>query len=507
MEKINYYNPATGESIGEIQPHSKEDVLKAFEKSSVAFTTWSKKSIEERIKHLRKGRLWLMKNIDSFVDAISLNNGKPKVEALMADVSSVLSTLKHLEKYTEKYLEDEAISVFEYLPQKKAYLTFSPLGVIGVISPWNYPFSLPMGEVFGALAAGNTVLLKPSEVTGLVAKKIQDLMNACELPDGVFQILMGGAETGATLTSLPLGRIIFTGSVATGKRVMKAAADNLVPISLELGGKDPAIVLDDADIDIASSGVLAGGFYNCGQTCASIERLLVHKKIEKEFIQALTEKAKKLRVGPSTSFDNEMGPITYPLQKEIIKKQLDEYSGGSTNLYDGKSNFLNPIIIKANDKHSVWNDETFGPVIAYDTFETEDEAIEKANRSGFGLASVIWSGSNTRARKIARHIYAGTVVINDAPFTNAVPALPWGGVKDSGLGRVHGKEGLRDLCLSRVVVYDIQGQAKQLWWFPYSKNHYEFMKAFVLFLSSSGLSKLFALFSMLAKGIKTEKRL
>lgn len=506
MQKISYYNPATGEALGQTVPTTPNEVQEVFEKSKLAFAQWSQTPIRQRVEHLAKGRHWLLQHIDEIADAISLNNGKPRVEALMADVGSVIQSFLYHEKNTEKLLADEPISIWQYLPNKRAVLTFSPLGVVGVISPWNYPFSLPLGEVISALAAGNCVILKPSEVTGLVNQKIQQLMNACNLPEGVFQMIEGEGEVGAALTKLPLSKIAFTGSVATGKKVMRAAADNLVPISLELGGKDPAIILEDANLDVATSGVLAGGFYNNGQTCASVERLLVHKSIESEFILLLQEKAKRLRVGPSVDYNNDIGPITYAPQKQVIKSQLDQLEGSSSKLYDGKSPFLPPVIIKTSNKDLIWKEETFGPVIAYDTFTTDEEAIVKANDTQFGLASVVW-GQTDHANKVARQLYAGTVVINDAPFTNAIPALPWGGVKNSGIGRVHGKEGLRDMCLTRVITTDIQGQARQLWWFPYSKNHYLFMKAFTLFLGTRGINKITWLFKMAVAAIKTEKRL
>lgn len=506
MQRIDYLDPATTKPLGQIEITSPERVQAALEKAREAFKIWSTQPLQRRLDCLEKGKIWLIENIEDVVAAISLNNGKPKVESLMADVAPVIQSVNFYKRNAEKILRDESVSIWRWLPTKKAYISYSPLGVVGIISPWNYPFSIPMGEILSALVAGNAVLLKPSEITGHINIQIQKFIDACDLPDGVFQMLNGDGTTGAALTNSPLDRLIFTGSVATGKKVMKAAAENLVPVSLELGGKDPCIVFDDANIDIASSGVVVGGYYNNGQTCCSIERLLVHKKIEDKFISAVKTKLDTLRVGPSTGYDNELGPITYSPQKKIIKQQLDAH--GSGKLYDGVNNFIKPALVKSSEKDLIWNEETFGPVIVYDTFDSDSEAIEKANRNNFGLGAVVWSGNSSRAQKVAKQLYTGTVIINDAPYTNAIAALPWGGVKHSGMGKVHGKEGLRDMCLSRVITYDLQGQAKQIWWFPYSFNHYAFLKAFALFTSETRvLNKISWFFRMIASALKLEKRL
>lgn len=506
MQTISYQNPATGQNLGTVSVSSPEAVKAAFAAAKLASKKWGETSLSSRLVHLEKGKLWLIENVESVVDAISLNNGKPRVESLMSDVAPVLHAVNYYSENAASILADKPVSIRKWLPTKKAFITYSPLGVVGIISPWNYPFSIPMGEVLAALVAGNCIILKPSEVTSLVNKQIQKFINACELPSGIFQMLEGDGSTGAALTSLPLDKFIFTGSVSTGKRVMKAAAENLVPLSLELGGKDPCIVFEDADIDIASSGVVVGGFFNNGQTCCSVERLLVHKKIEAPFIAAVKSKISRLRMGPSHGFENDLGPMTYEHQKAIIKTQLDAH--GTPELYDGQSNFIQPVLIKTVNQETIWNEETFGPVVAYDTFETDDEAIAKANHSKFGLGAVIWSRNASRARAVARRLYTGTVVINDAPYTNAITSLPWGGVKDSGMGRVHGKQGLRNMCLTRVISHDIRGQAKQLWWFPYSLNQYQFLKAYALFTSETRFLQKMSWLLKLIRGIfKLEKRL
>jgi succinate-semialdehyde dehydrogenase/glutarate-semialdehyde dehydrogenase len=277
---------------------------------------------------------------------------------------------------------------------------------------------------------------------------------------------------------------------------------------LELGGKDPAIVLSDADIDVASSGVAVGGFFNNGQTCCSIERLLVHESIADNFLSMLNSKLAKLRVGASTANSNDLGPLTYEAQKSVLRKQFQDLGPKHADLYDGKANFLIPTLIPAKPGSKIWEEESFGPVLVYDTFKTDDEAIEKANRTDFGLAAVIWSKDTSRAQKMAKKIRAGTVVINDAPHTHAIFSLPWGGLKNSGIGRVHGEEGLRDMCHQQIVTYDILGQWKQPWWFPYSDIHFALLKNFTLFIAETSLfKKAKYLILVIIDSMKVEKRL
>lgn len=506
---MDYLDPATGDTIGSLTPLTGQDVLVAHAHSLDAWEKWRKVPIDIRISHLLKGQQWLIQNMNTVIDAISLNNGKPKTESMMADVAPVIWCVNYLADRAPKILKSKKISVKSWMPWKHATKHFRPLGVVGIISPWNYPFSIPMGEVLTALVAGNCVLLKPSEVTSEVNKMIQAFFDACDLPKNVFQMIEGNGLTGAALSKLPLARIVFTGSVETGKKVMRSAAENLTPVSLELGGKDPAIVLQDADLDVASSGVVVGGYFNNGQTCCSIERLLVHESIADKFTALVQSKIAKLRVGPSTAYSNEIGPFTYEAQKQVLKTQLDELGNPyASSLYDGKSNFMVPALIKAHSKSRIWKEESFGPILVYDTFKTDEEAIQKANDTDFGLGAVIWSGNMDRAQKLAKEIRAGTVVINDAPHTHALFALPWGGLKNSGIGRVHGEMGLHEMSHQQIIASDLLGQWKQFWWFPYSKDHFQFLKEFSLYLAHRNpFKKIQHLLRCFAQYFKLEKRL
>jgi acyl-CoA reductase-like NAD-dependent aldehyde dehydrogenase len=357
------------------------------------------------------------------------------------------------------------------------------------------------------LIAGNAVILKPSEVTGLVNVEIQKIVDSMELPQDVFTMIQGRGDVGEALVRSGVDRLIVTGSVATGKKVMATAAETLTPVTLELGGKDSMIVLEDANLDVATSAAVTGSLYNAGQSCCSVERILVHESIADKFTSMMNEKIKKVRIDESTGFDNDMGPVTYELQKKVYLEQSQQFakSGHKPLLgfpdYDGKTNFMRPLVVTGDDNLKFWTDETFGPVSAIRTFKNDDEAVELNNKSPYGLTGMIWTKDNQRARKIARRLNVGVVVINDAPFTNYVPSLPWGGVRESGFGWVHGELGLKEMCQAQVVVYDFAGQQKQFWWFPHSRAQYYFLKNYAILFDGKGFKTKFKAFLGLIKNL------
>lgn len=505
METLISKNPASGQVL--LEENSFEisklgDVIR--EARLVQQHFWTHQTFEQRSTYLLRAQRYLLEHMDEIARAISLNNGKPLVESLAAEVVPMIQTVSFVTKKAKKILQPKKVSLGLTLPTKKAYVTYRPFGVLGIISPWNYPLSTPLAEVFLGLMAGNAVILKPSEVTGLVNKQIQTIIDSMRLPEGLVTVIQGRGDLGAALAKSDVDKIIVTGSVATGKKVMAAASEKLTPVTLELGGKDAMIVLEDADIETASSAAVVGGFYNAGQTCCSVERLLVHEKIAPEFLTAFTAKIEKLRIGESSSFQNDLGPVTFDGQKRTYHEQVqDHLSHGEKTLlgeadYDGSSNFMKPLVVETHDERDLWKKETFGPVVAVKTFKSDDEAVQINNDTSFGLTAVIWARDQGRAQRMARRLKVGTVVINDAPFTNAVPVLPWGGVRDSGFGRVHGEEGLKSLCSTQVVTFDVAGQQKQFWWYPYSRVQYDFFKSYaILFNGLSWGERIRALFAVI----------
>jgi succinate-semialdehyde dehydrogenase/glutarate-semialdehyde dehydrogenase len=326
METISVRNPATGEEILKtvsIDP-AQVDALVATARRSQE-NSWGRLSFQERGRFILRAKDYLFENIDTIAAAISKNNGKPLVESLTAEVIPMIQTIDFAVKNAQKILRPQKIKIGAQLPTKRAYVHYAPLGVVGIISPWNYPLSTPLAEVILGLMAGNAIILKPSEVTGLVNRQIQNIIDSMKLPPGVFQMIEGRGDVGAALARAAVDRIIVTGSVATGKRVMAAAADRLTPVTLELGGKDSMIVLDDADIDKASSAAVVGGFYNAGQTCCSVEKILVHEKIATPFLAALNKKLATLRTGESKDFKNDLGPVTFEGQKKTYHAQTKDF--------------------------------------------------------------------------------------------------------------------------------------------------------------------------------------
>jgi succinate-semialdehyde dehydrogenase/glutarate-semialdehyde dehydrogenase len=379
---------------------------------------------------------------------------------------------------------------------KRGWLLRQPYGVIGIISPWNYPFSVPAVETLSALITGNAVVLKPSEFTPFSSLKLQDLLLAAGLDRDLFQVITGDGSTGAALLSSNIQKVVFTGSVATGKKVAQAAAARLLPVVLELGGKDPMIVLDDADVEVASSAAVWGAFMNAGQTCLSIERCYVHETIYEPFLKACVEKAAKLRVGNGADTTTDIGPLIHQPQLKVVREHVeDAVASGARLLAGGKTlpdlgpNFFAPTILADVTHHMrIMREETFGPVLPVRSFRNEDEAVALANDSEFGLAASVWTSRRKRGEALAARIAAGTVMVNDVIACFGISEAPHGGVKASGMGRTHGKLGLEEMVWPKYVDSDRLPHMKKLWWYGYGPQFLRQMEGFIDFLFSGKVS-------------------
>ncbi len=341
---------------------------------------------------------------------------------------------------------------------KRGQLSWEPLGVIGIISPWNYPLSIPAADAFAALATGNAVVLKPSELTPQSALELERLIAAALDAEGLatpprpFQVVTGLGPTGQSLIASAIDKLIFTGSVATGRRVAVAAAERLLPVTLELGGKDAMIVLADADLDTASSAAVWGSMMNAGQTCISVERCYVHRSIYSRFLALCLDKISKLKVGDGSLPDTDLGPLISFSQLQIVDPQVEEARALGATVHTGGEplphlgpNFYAPTLITDLDRSmSLMREETFGPVLPVMPFSTDEEAIALANDSDFGLAASVW-GTYPPRHLVARRIAAGTVLVNDLISGFAVSAAPHGGLKQSGIGRTHGLLGMQEM--------------------------------------------------------------
>ncbi len=512
---IQSINPANREVLGEVPVMGEVQVRAAVDQAWKTFDDWQVQSHGQRAKHILKLRRVISKHADEIAELISKEVGKPLSEAYAAELNGPLDTCVWLSDNADRLLSDQMIMLSNpLLSTKQNVIAFEPLGVVGIIAPWNYPFSIPMMTIAMAVMVGNTVVLKPSEKSSLVGIKIGELFEEAGFPPGVVSVVTGDRSTGKLLSESKLSKLIFTGSYEGGCKVMEQAAVSVTPVSLELGGKDAAIVLPDAPIKWTAQALAWGAFTNAGQACASIERVYIIKgKHTDKLIAAIVEEAKKLKVGPATDPTSDVGPVIDAHQLDKIISQVEQArTAGATILTGGEKVdelpgfFYKPTVItNVKQSMSVMTDETFGPVLPIMVVETEDEAVERANDSEFGLCASVWGKNLKRAENIARDLQVGTVTINDCLFTHAAPQLPWGGLKKSGFGRSHSKFGLMDLVNIKHINIDAPGTSK-LWWYPYGNNRMKTLRAGTQMFHGTFSKKISGFFTFIANFAKNPKQ-
>lgn len=471
-------NPATGAPFALASLLTAEQAGAALASARAAFPAWSALSFAERGRFLLKLREAVVTQADDIARLIAREQGKPPPEAQMAEIFPVLESLKHLALHADEALADEPTPPeVLLLAHKDSRLIHAPYGVVLNITPWNYPFSIALIGVAAALAAANTVVLKPAPATTLIGLRIGELCRQAGLPPGVVNVVsVDDAVAAALVEDSRVGKIVFTGSVATGKKIMAAAARNLTPVVLELGGKDAAVVCRDADLDRAARGIVWGAFLNCGQTCASVERVYVERPVAEEFLRRVVEETRRLRQGDPAEPDVDVGPMTMERQRRIVEEHVADaaqrgarvLAGGATP--SGPGWFYPPTVL-ADVDHSmrVMREETFGPVLPVMVVDSVDEAIRLANDSDYGLTASGWTRDAGLARRLQRELQAGVVTINDCAYSFGEPTAPWGGMKDSGIGRTHGLAGLREMVQVKYVSRDTT-RRPALWWYPYDRE-------------------------------------
>jgi succinate-semialdehyde dehydrogenase/glutarate-semialdehyde dehydrogenase len=476
---IRSYAPATGEIIGEAPNMTADQVQQAVARARRAQEGWAALPIEERCQRILHFRDAMVERSEEIVDLLVRECGKPRHEALLHEVMPVADFATYFAKVAPRVLAPREISL-HLMKHRKSYIRYAPRGVIGVISPWNYPFQLPLRDVLLAVLAGNAVVLKPSEVTPLIALKAKDVWDHAGLPEDLFQVCTGLGATGAALIDSGIQFLVFTGGVATGKRVAAACGERLIPCIMELGGKAPLIACADADLERTAQAIVFGGFSNAGQACISVERVYAHREIYDRLLERTVEITKELRQGDPSKDFVDVGAIIFPRQIEVAEKHIaDAVAKGAEvrcggRRVEGPGQFFQPTVLAhCNHSMTVMKEEIFGPVVPFMRVSTEEEAVQLANESHLGLNAYVFSADRAHGKQLAERVEAGSVLVNDVLTNGACPEVPFGGIKQSGFGRVLGDESLRDMCDIRHVNVDrIAMSGKDPLWYPFTEKSY-----------------------------------
>jgi acyl-CoA reductase-like NAD-dependent aldehyde dehydrogenase len=490
---IQVRNPATLELIQELPVASPAEVALAITRARQTQSSWQQTSFAERARLLYRLRDLLLDEGDKLADILTGETGRPRAEVYGNELFYLCNAIGAWAKHSERYLRRQKISPsFPLVKVKKVYSTYAPRGVIGIISPWNFPLTLTLGEALPALMAGNAVVVKPSELTPLSALFGAELVAKAGFPKELLQVVVGDGETGAALID-HADMIAFTGSVETGKRVMHRATDRLIPVSLELGGKDPMIVLKDADIERAAGACVWGALMNCGQTCTSIERVYVEAPIYQAFVDNVTARVGAIRQGSSAE-TIDIGAMTSEAQLHKVAAQVDEARAkGARILAGGRRNpnlpgyYYEPtVLVDVDHSMSIMAEETFGPVIPIMQVSSSEEAVRLANDSRYGLSASIFSRDRSAAAKLADKLDSGAVCVNDSLVNFIIPEAPMGGRKESGIGYRHGAAGIRKFCQQKTIVVDRFGLKEEFPWYPATEKKAQQVRHLLNLLCHSG---------------------
>lgn len=491
VNKIEVRNPATSEKIAELAVVTEEDVAQAVRQAREAQSLWQEKSFVERAKVLYRYRDLLIDHQEKIADILTAETGKPRAEVYGNELFYVYDAIGFWAKKARKYLKPEKIRP-HLLKTKKVVCVYHPIGVVGIISPWNFPLVLTIGEAIPALMAGNGVVIKPSELTPLSALFGVEMGQKAGFPQNLIQVVVGSGEAGEMLID-HADMISFTGSVETGKKVMRRAAERLIPVTLELGGKDPMIVLKDADLERAANACVWGALMNSGQVCSSIERVYVEEPVYQDFVEKIVKRVQSLRQGASED-EVELGSMTSREQLKKVESQVEEavkrgakILTGGRRVPNSKGLYYEPtVIVDLNHEMEIMKEETFGPVIPIMKVRDQEEAIRLANDSRYGLDGCVFTRDKRGGWEIAEKMQAGSVCINDSLVNFVIPEAPMGGIKESGFGRRHGADGIRKYCKQKTIVMDRLGLKSEFTWFPTTKRKVDFLRRGLRLLFRSG---------------------
>lgn len=489
---IKSHAPATGDLVGEVPITTRDEVLQTTRRAKKAQAAWGVLPVAERTERLLRYRDALVERADEIVDVLVRECGKARTEALH-EVTIAVDLLTYYCKGAERILAPKEVS-HHLLKHKATTVHYVPRGVIGVISPWNFPFIIPMGDVVAALVTGSAVVLKPSEIAPLTMQKAKDIFDSTGLPEDLFGIVHGTGEVGQALIASGIQKLVFTGGVETGRRVAAECGANLVPCVMELGGKAPLIACADCDVERTANAIVFGGFLNAGQVCVSVERVYAHEAIHDALVARVRDLTRELRVGDPQAGTVDVGAIIFPKQIQIAERHIADATSKGAEIVvggrrkEGRGQFFEPTVLaRCDHSMTVMTTEIFGPIVPIMKVSSDDEAVRLANDSHLGLNAYVFTKDRAKGERLAARVEAGSVLVNDV-FSNYVAAeAPFGGIKQSGFGRVHGEDALRDLCDTRVVMTSrLPDPSHDPTWFPYSSKAYRWQMRLLRAVYSRG---------------------
>jgi acyl-CoA reductase-like NAD-dependent aldehyde dehydrogenase len=492
--RIEVENPATGESIASVPALSVADVAGVVARARVAQPGWEALGFEGRGAILRRAQRWLLDNSDRVTRTIMSETGKAYEDALLAEVLYAGGAFGYWAKNAPKLLADEKIRTSNPLVLgRKLVLRYAPVGVVGVIGPWNYPLTNSFGDCIPALAAGNACVLKPASLTPLTSLFMAEGLRECGLPEDVFIVAPGGGDVGGELID-HVDYVMFTGSTEVGRKVMERAAKTLTPVGLELGGKDPMVVLADADVERAANAAVHYSMQNGGQTCISIERAYVEEPVYDEFVSRVEQKMRGLRQGaPGGAGAVDVGAVTAPPQLDLIDGHVkDALSKGARAPVGGRrgagpGDFYEPtLLLDVDHSMKAMTEETFGPTLPVMKVRDADEAVRLANDSPYGLQASVWTKDAAKGERLARMIEAGVVSVNDHQLNYVAMELPMGGWKESGLGSRHGADGIRKYTKKQAILVTRLAPKRDLHMLPYKERTTKMLERLLRFLYGRG---------------------